>query len=75
MNLIRLELPDGITNSIDGYSVVRALNDRLPDDIVAWGARKVSSITSSRPIISRKYFYMRELIKNWHQDLHINLRE
>ena len=75
MNLIRLELPDGITNSIEGYSVVRALNDRLPDDIVAWGARKVSSITSSRPIISRKYFYRCEVMKNWPQDVDINLLE
>ena len=43
MNLIRLELPDGITNSIDGYSVVRALNDCLLMTVA--GARKVSSIT------------------------------
>ena len=75
MNLIRLDLPDRITKSIEGPSVITALNDRLPDDIVAWGVRKVPSITSSRPIISRKYFYRSEVMKNWPQDVNLNLLE
>ena len=42
---------------------------------MAWGARKVPSITSSRPIISRKYFYRSEVMKNWPQAVNLNLLE
>jgi len=73
MNLIRLELPDSVISSINESAIIRALNDRLPDDIVAWGAKKTSSITSSRPVISRKYFYRCQSIKNWPKNVDLDL--
>ncbi len=73
MNLIKLELPETVTASIDGFSLIKVLNDRLPDDIVAWRAEKVPSIIQTKPIISRKYFYRCEAIKNWPQDVDLDL--
>ena len=45
MNLARLDLPDAVSGSVDERRVLRALNDHLPDDIVAWGAMRVPELS------------------------------
>ena len=73
MNLASIDLPEAVTHSVDGAVVIRALNDRLPEDLVAWSAKKVPSTTPTRPVISRKYYYRCEVIKSWPDDVDINL--
>ena len=46
MNLASIDLPESVISSVDGSKVIRALNDRLPDDLVAWAAKKVPSTLS-----------------------------
>ena len=69
MNLARLDLPDAVSGSVDERRVLRALNDHLPDDIVAWGAMRVPERSPSRPVISRKYYYRSEISRRWPVDV------
>ena len=69
MNLARLDLPDAVSGSVDERRVLRALNDHLPDDIVAWGAMRVPESSPSRPVISRKYYYRSEISRRWPVDV------
>ena len=73
MNLASIDLPESVISSIDGSKVIRALNDRLPDDLVAWAAKKVPSTTPTRPVISRKYYYRCEVIKAWPENVDIDI--
>jgi len=73
MNLASIDLPDAVMSSVDDSVVIRALNDRLPDDLVVWAAKKVPSTTPTRPVISRKYYYRCEVIKAWPEDVDIDL--
>ena len=68
MNLATIDLPESVISSVNGSRVIRALNDRLPDDLVVWAAKKVPSTTPTRPVISRKYYYRCEVIKTWPED-------
>ena len=73
MNLASIDLPESVISSVDGSKVIRALNDRLPDDLVAWAAKKVPSTTPTRPVISRKYYYRCEVIKAWPENVDIDI--
>lgn len=65
MNLARIDLPEAVSRSIDDPRILRALNDHLPEDVVAWGARRVPVWSPSRPVVSRKYYYRSEISRRW----------
>ena len=72
MNLARLDLPGEVSSSVGDRRVLRALNDHLPEDIVAWGARRIPQRSPSRPVISRKYYYRSEISLRWPNEVDLD---
>ena len=72
MNLARIDLPQAVSRSIDDTRLLRALNDHLPEDVVAWGARRVPERAPNRPVVSRKYYYRSEISRRWPIDVDID---
>ena len=69
MNLATISLPTDIANVIDESSLVSALNDHLPEDIVVWKACRVPEGTRSRIAEKRLYIYRLEMIPGWPYDV------
>ena len=69
MNLATISLPTDIANVIDESSLVSALNDHLPEDIVVWKACRVPEGTRSRIAENRLYIYRLEMIPSWPSDV------
>ena len=69
MNLATISLPRDIANVIDESSLVSALNDHLPDDLVVWKACRVPGGTRSRTAEKRLYIYRLEMIPGWPSDV------
>ena len=69
MNLATISLPTDIANVIDESSLVSALNDHLPEDIVVWKACRVPEGTRSRIAEKRLYIYRLEMIPSWPSDV------
>ena len=69
MNLATISLPRDIANVIDESSLVSALNDHLPDDLVVWKACRVPEGTRSRSAEKRLYIYRLEMIPGWPSDV------
>ena len=69
MNLATISLPTDIANVIDESSLVSALNDHLPEDLVVWKACRVSEGTRSRIAEKRLYIYRLEMIPGWPYDV------
>ena len=65
MNLATISLPTDIANVIDESSLVSALNDHLPEDLVVWKACRVPEGTRSRIAENRLYIYRLEMIPGW----------
>ena len=65
MNLATISLPTDIANVIDESSLVSALNDHLPEDLVVWKACRVPEGTRSRIAEKRLYIYRLEMIPSW----------
>ena len=65
MNLATISLPTDIANVIDESSIVSALNDHLPEDLVVWKACRVPEGTRSRIAENRLYIYRLEMIPGW----------
>ena len=69
MNLATISLPKDIANVIDESSLVSALNDHLPEDLVVWKACRVPEGTRSRIAEKRLYIYRLEMIPGWPYDV------
>ena len=69
MNLATISLPTDIANVIDESSLVSALNDHLPEDLVVWKACRVPEGTRSRIAKNRLYIYRLEMIPGWPYDV------
>ena len=69
MNLATISLPRDIANVIDESSLVSALNDHLPEDLVVWKACRVPEGTRSRIAEKRLYIYRLEMIPSWPSDV------
>jgi len=69
MNLATISLPKDIANVIDESSLVSALNDHLPEDLVVWNACRVPEGTRSRLAEKRLYIYRLEMIPSWPSDI------
>jgi len=69
MNLATISLPTDIANVIDESSLVSALNDHLPEDLVIWKACRVPEGTRSRIAEKRLYIYRLEMIPSWPSDV------
>ena len=69
MNLATISLPRDIANVIDESSLVSALNDHLPEDLVVWKACRVPEGTRSRTAEKRLYIYRLEMIPGWPSDV------
>ena len=69
MNLATISLPTDIANVIDESSLVSALNDHLPEDLVVWKACRVTEGTRSRIAENRLYIYRLEMIPGWPYDV------
>ena len=69
MNLATISLPTDIANVIDESSLVSALNDHLPEDLVVWKACRVPEGTRSRIAENRLYIYRLEMIPGWPYDV------
>ena len=69
MNLATISLPTDIANVIDESSLVSALNDHLPEDLVVWKACRVPEGTRSRIAENRLYIYRLEMIPSWPSDV------
>ena len=69
MNLATISLPTDIANVIDESSLVSALNDHLPEDLVVWKACRVPEGTRSRIAENRLYIYRLEMIPGWPSDV------
>lgn len=65
MNLATVKLDESLRESVTGKKFVSALNDHLPNDVVAWRAQWVSEGTRSRFGASRTYVYRCEMIQSW----------
>ena len=72
MNLATISLPADIANVIDESSLVSALNDHLPEDLVVWKACRVPEGTKSRIAEKRLYIYRLEMIPSWPSDVEYN---
>ena len=72
MNLATISLPADIANVIDESSLVSALNDHLPEDLVVWKACRVPEGTRSRIAEKRLYIYRLEMIPSWPSDVEYN---
>lgn len=69
MNLATISLPRDIANVIEESSLVSALNDHLPEDLVVWKACRVPEGTRSRTAEKRLYIYRLEMIPGWPSDV------
>ena len=69
MNLATISLPTDIANVVDESSLVSALNDHLPQDLVVWKACRVPEGTRSRVAEKRLYIYRLEMIPGWPYDV------
>jgi len=69
MNLATISLPTDIANVINESSLVSALNDHLPEDLVVWKACRVPEGTRSRIAENRLYIYRLEMIPGWPYDV------
>ena len=69
MNLATISLPTDIANVIDESSLVSALNDHLPEDLLVWKACRVPEGTRSRIAEKRLYIYRLEMIPGWPYDV------
>ena len=69
MNLATILLPKKIAKIIDEASLVSALNDHLPEDLVVWRACKVPEGTRSRIAEKRLYVYRCDMIPGWPTEL------
>ena len=69
MNLATISLPTDIANVVDESSIVSALNDHLPQDLVVWKACRVPEGTRSRVAEKRLYIYRLEMIPGWPYDV------
>ena len=57
MNLASFDMPTSRWSSIGENNLLRALNDRLPDDVFVWGAYAVSDDVIVRMARRRVYLY------------------
>lgn len=69
MNLASFDLPFERWESIGEANLLRAINDRLPDDVFVWGAYGVSDDVSVRIARRRVYLYRLQALPNWPIDI------
>ena len=69
MNLASFDLPQSRWDSIGAGSLLRAINDRLEDDIIVWSAYAVSDDVGVRLARRRIYLYRLQALPNWPVDL------
>ena len=69
MNLGSFDMPTSRWSSIGENKLLRALNDRLPDDIFVWGAYAVSDDVIVRIARRRVYLYRLQALPGWPIDV------
>ena len=69
MNLASFDFAMERWESIGEESLLRAINDRLPDDIFVWGAYAVSDDVVVRIARRRVYFYRLQSLPGWPLDV------
>ncbi|DAC24597.1 MAG TPA: hypothetical protein HA330_06245 [Candidatus Thalassarchaeaceae archaeon] len=69
MNLASFDLPLSRWDSIGAGSLLRAINDRLEDDIIVWSAYAVSDDVTVRLARRRVYLYRLQALPNWPADM------
>jgi len=65
MNLATIALPNEIAENIQEATLVSALNDHLPEDLVVWRACRVRKGTRSRLAEKRLYVYRCDMLPGW----------
>jgi len=68
MNLAAISLSESVLSNVGEATFVRALNDHLPGDLVAWRAQRVTGESIVRFASSRTYLYRCEMIPKWPQE-------
>ncbi len=69
MNLGSFDMPASRWSSIGENNLLRALNDRLPDDVFVWGAYAVSDDVIVRLARRRVYLYRLQALSGWPLDV------
>ncbi|MBA46377.1 MAG: hypothetical protein CMB31_07320 [Euryarchaeota archaeon] len=69
MNLGSFDLPTNRWLSIGQNNFLRAVNDRLPDDVFVWGAYAVSDDVFVRVAKRRVYLYRLQALSGWPIDV------
>ena len=69
MNLASFDMPTSRWSSIGENNLLRALNDRLPDDVFVWGAYAVSDDVIVRMARRRVYLYRLQALPGWPVDV------
>ena len=69
MNLGSFDMPASRWSSIGENNLLRAVNDRLPDDVFVWGAYAVSDDVIVRLARRRVYLYRLQALPGWPLDV------
>ena len=69
MNLGSFDMPASRWSSIGQNNLLRAVNDRLPDDVFVWGAYAVSDDVIVRLARRRVYLYRLQALPGWPLDV------
>ena len=69
MNLGSFDMPASRWSSIGENNLLRAVNDRLPDDVFVWGAYAVSDDVIVRMARRRVYLYRLQALPGWPVDV------
>ncbi len=69
MNLGSFDMPASRWSSIGENNLLRAVNDRLPDDVFVWGAYGVSDDVIVRLARRRVYLYRLQALPGWPLDV------
>ena len=76
MNLACIDIPITVWDEVEKKTILKVLNNRFPEGLVACDLVKVDSHVRSRAAINRTYIYRTELIEEWsseiNEDLFIN---
>ena len=65
MNLATFDLDSELWDRVGPPRVLKALNDRLPDDLLVWAAMPTHSDLNIREASSREYLYRLQALPGW----------